>query len=107
MWKAHLYQAERHVVRGEEHVTRQREMIAELERDGHDATEWRRFLTQLEELLALHVAHRDRLREELGASPSAPGRSSPICESASSLAGPLGSETERPARLGRCADEWR
>jgi hypothetical protein len=35
----HLAQAERHVAVGQEHLIRQRELIAQLERDGHDASE--------------------------------------------------------------------
>jgi hypothetical protein len=37
-----------------------------LERQSHDAGEARRLLRQFEELQALHVAGRDRLRRELG-----------------------------------------
>ncbi len=60
--------AERHVADGERVVARQRAIVAELERDGHDATaaQARQLLAQFEELLALHVGDRDRLRRELG-----------------------------------------
>jgi hypothetical protein len=34
----HLAQAERHVSQGERHLSRQREIIADLERDGHDSS---------------------------------------------------------------------
>jgi hypothetical protein len=35
----HLALAEQHVALGAKHVARRREIIAELERDGHDATQ--------------------------------------------------------------------
>jgi hypothetical protein len=38
MLERHLEQAERHVAVGQEHVSRQRERVAELERDGHNAS---------------------------------------------------------------------
>ncbi len=68
--REHLALAERHVAEGERVVARQREIVAELERDGHDAAaaQARQLLAQFEELLALHVADRDRLRKELGLS---------------------------------------
>jgi hypothetical protein len=37
----HLAQAERHVAEGEQHLLRQEELIAELDRDGHDTEEAR------------------------------------------------------------------
>lgn len=46
---------------------RQREIVAELERDGHDVSEARKLLVQFEELQAMHVADRDRLIDELAA----------------------------------------
>jgi hypothetical protein len=66
MLKAHLEQAERHVSEGEQHITRQRELIAELERKGRDTTRANELLCRFEEMLALHVHDRDRLRKELG-----------------------------------------
>lgn len=62
---AHLKQAERHVNQGEEHIARQIELIARLEADGHDATEAKRLLGEFRQLLAVHIAGRDRLREQL------------------------------------------
>lgn len=56
----HLSQAERHVLDGERHVARQRELVAELERDGHDTQQARDFLLQFEDLQRLHVADRGR-----------------------------------------------
>jgi hypothetical protein len=61
----HLALAERHVSEGERHVSRQRELIAQLERDGHDATQAHDLLLQFEELQEMHLADRDRLRDEL------------------------------------------
>jgi hypothetical protein len=62
----HLAQAERHVVLGEAHLQRQRVIVTELERAGADTGEARRLLANLEEMQTLHVADRDRLRDELG-----------------------------------------
>ena len=62
----HLAQAERHVSLGEAHLQRQRILVTELERTGADAGEARRLLANLEEMQSLHVADRDRLRDELG-----------------------------------------
>lgn len=70
MWQEHLAQAERHVTLGETHIAKQRAIVAELERDGHDARIARDLLDQLEQMQDLHVADRDRLREDLGASGS-------------------------------------
>src|SRR5262245_35859483 len=42
----HLQRAEKHVALGQEHLIRQRERIAQLERDGHDAVEARKLLAQ-------------------------------------------------------------
>jgi hypothetical protein len=63
----HQQKAEEHVAQGERHIARQREIIAELEHDGHDvaAAAARDLLRQFEELQGLHIAHRDRLKDEL------------------------------------------
>jgi len=68
-WEQHLVQAEAHVAKGEQTVARQMRIIAELDRDGHDATAARQLLVQFEELLQLHAADRDRLRRELDEPP--------------------------------------
>ena len=65
----HLAQAERHVVAGERTLAHQRGLVAELERDGHDTSQARALLVQFEELQALHISNRDRLRRELAALP--------------------------------------
>ena len=50
----------------EEYIRIQRERGAELERDGHDASDARGLLELFEELQSMHVAHRDRLVRQLG-----------------------------------------
>jgi len=60
-----LAQCERHIALSTEVMARQRELIAERERDGHDATESHNLLRLFEELHALHLTHRDRLQKEL------------------------------------------
>jgi len=61
----HLAQAEKHIAEGEQHLARQRELIAELERDGHDTTTAIELLHTFEQSQAGHVADRDRIRAEL------------------------------------------
>jgi hypothetical protein len=63
----HLAQANDHVERGEKHVRRQRELIGELERDGHDSTSAKALLVQFEQILAMHKTDRDRIARELAA----------------------------------------
>ncbi len=60
-----LAQAERHVRLGEQHLALQRQLIAELERDGHDTVQAKAILRAFEETQALHIQHRDRLRRKL------------------------------------------
>ena len=62
----HLTMAERHVAQGERHVARQRELVAQLERRGHDTLSAKELVVQFQELEELHIADRDRLRHELG-----------------------------------------
>jgi len=64
MVEEHLQLAEKHVAQGDQHLADQRELIFQMERDGHDTTEARRLLRQFEELQELHIADRDRLRQE-------------------------------------------
>jgi hypothetical protein len=66
MLEEHLALAERHVTQGEQHVAKQRAIVAELERDGHDASSARELLDVFEQTQATHMADRDRLRKELG-----------------------------------------
>jgi hypothetical protein len=62
-----LAAAERHVAEAERHVAAQREFLAQLQREGHDTAQAKRLLEQFEEVLAIHIADRDRLRKELSA----------------------------------------
>jgi hypothetical protein len=66
MLRKHLALAERHVAEGERLIARQRELVTSLERGGHDLRDAIELLRLFKELEALHVAHRDRLRKELG-----------------------------------------
>jgi hypothetical protein len=61
----HLAMAERHVAEGERHIKRQREIIAELGRNGHDTQRARELLGLFKELQTSHTADRDRLAKEL------------------------------------------
>ncbi len=65
--KQHLALAEEHVAKSQKHIARQQELVAELERHRHTrvAEEAKRLLAQFLELDVLHVAHRDRLKQEL------------------------------------------
>ena len=65
-----LTKAEEQVAIAAQNVARQRELVAELERDGYDATQAKKMLEQFLEQQALHIADRDRLIKELGEPPS-------------------------------------
>ena len=56
-----LAQADRHVARGIVHLARQQELIAELDRAGHDTEEARAILDTLMETQVLHLQDRDFL----------------------------------------------
>ena len=60
-----LVQAERHVTLGEHHIARQREIIAKLERNGHDSTKAKELLAVFLATQVSHVIGRDRLLKEL------------------------------------------
>jgi len=60
-----LAAAERHLAEAECQLANQRERVAQLERDGLNTAEPMRLLIELEELQAIHVADRDRLRKKL------------------------------------------
>lgn len=67
----HLAQAEQHLLEVEGHLARQRLLIDRLEQyQGRGARAARLFLRSLEEMQALHVADRDRVRAQLGMTPS-------------------------------------
>jgi hypothetical protein len=60
-----LQKAEALMQRVEENIVFQREMIATLERGGHDAKAAKMFLKRLKATHAKHLADRDRLFKEL------------------------------------------
>jgi hypothetical protein len=68
--KRHLTKAEEQVAIAAQNVARQRELVAQLERDGHDASQAQKMLEQFLEQQALHIADRDRLIKELSEPPS-------------------------------------
>jgi hypothetical protein len=57
--------ARRHVASGERNIARQRELVARLERDGHNSQEAKRLLALFGELQKFHIAGRDRLEKAL------------------------------------------
>ena len=61
----HLEGAHQHVAEGATNIARQREIIAELEHDGHDAKIARELLKVLEDRLAALIAVRNRLEGDL------------------------------------------
>lgn len=66
MAELHLVQAEEAVVSGEGHIERQRQIIRQMEQQGHDAAVAKDLLATFLALQHEHLAHRDRLRLELG-----------------------------------------
>ena len=62
---AHLALAEKNVALGERHIARQEQLVAELDRDGHDTREALAPLTVFRRTQIEHVAHRDFLLREL------------------------------------------
>ena len=73
----HLAQAERHAADGRRHIESQRRIVAQLVRNGQDSENSRHLLRLFEELEAMHVSDRDRLREQLGL-PVGPAMASPL-----------------------------
>jgi hypothetical protein len=63
----HLEQAQGHVSLGIRRVAAQQQIVDTLERGGHHTIEARRLLVQFQNLLALDVVDRNRLRAELNA----------------------------------------
>ena len=57
-----LAKAEDQVELGAHNVTRQREIVAQLERDGFDTVGARALLIEFEEAQTAYIAERDRLR---------------------------------------------
>jgi hypothetical protein len=63
--REHLELANRHVAGGRRRVEAQRDLTAQLKRDGHETHRARVLLAQFEATLAFQVAHRDRILREL------------------------------------------
>jgi hypothetical protein len=61
----HLAIAEKAVAQGERHIQREEEMIAELDRAGHDTKQALTMLATYRKLQAQHVAHRDQILKAL------------------------------------------
>ena len=61
----HLAMASRHVASGNRVIVRQKQLIVELESDGHDTSVALSLLALFEDLQSLHLADRDRLIKEL------------------------------------------
>lgn len=61
----HLAEAEAHVAEGQRHIDRQEQIVAELDRDGHDTKQAWELLAIFRSLQIEHIAHRDRLLREL------------------------------------------
>jgi hypothetical protein len=59
----HLVEAEDDVTSAARAIIRHRELILDLERDGHEAGDAKRLLAKFEELLKLHMADRDSCRK--------------------------------------------
>jgi hypothetical protein len=64
-----LAQARRHVAMGEENIARLHEIIARLERGGHDSCLAKQLIARFKEIQQLHIAERDRLEGELAQLP--------------------------------------
>jgi hypothetical protein len=57
--------AQRHVAQCEKNIANERAIIAELERDGHDATAAREVLRECEKVRGLYARDRERVLKEL------------------------------------------
>ncbi len=65
LWEQHLELAERHIALARRIVDQQRSIVAELRKDGHSIVMAERILNAYEDLLALHLTDRDRLKKDL------------------------------------------
>jgi hypothetical protein len=63
----HLAQAEARIALGRRHIARQYEIIAELEKVGHEAVTAKALLVIFEATHALHIADRDQIAAEIAA----------------------------------------
>lgn len=61
----HLARAEKTVALGERHIEREEQMIADLDRAGHDTTQARALLATYRLTQVEHIAHRNRILEML------------------------------------------
>jgi hypothetical protein len=66
----HLATAERHVADGERYLARQEEIIAELDRDGHDTRDARQILATMRATQTLHRQDVERLLKQLDQLPT-------------------------------------
>ena len=65
MEEKHLRMFEQHIAQGEQHISHQREIIARLQRGGHDITRAAELLATLEETQRLHAETRMQIKEGL------------------------------------------
>jgi ribosomal 50S subunit-associated protein YjgA (DUF615 family) len=74
-----LETAKRHVTEGAAHIARQRQLIAELRRDGHDtlARDGETLLETLQASQRLHEEHLERLTKATGKSRPREGTADP------------------------------
>ena len=63
--RIHLGKAESNVGGGQRRLSRQRRIVSKLERGGRDSRRPRDLLRLFENILAMYVAQRDRLRDQL------------------------------------------
>ena len=61
----HLEMADRHLAENAERIAKQEEMVAGLDRDGHDTTEANRLLGLLRDLQEQGIAHRRLILQAL------------------------------------------
>jgi hypothetical protein len=61
----HLEQSKRHIIEGQDLIERQKNILADLERGGHDTTEAKRLLKNFEDIQRLHLADLERVQSEL------------------------------------------
>jgi hypothetical protein len=65
MLEEYYLQTQEHVALGAQHLARQREIVAELQKEGCPTKEARELLSVFSDLQDAHIAHRDRLKQEL------------------------------------------
>ena len=62
-----LHQAQKHIEMSDRHIARQTELVAELDRDGHDTTMARKLLAKFQDLRQRHIETQNRLMNQLAA----------------------------------------